>query len=166
MARTDANPKRRWYRAATALLICHIPGILGGRFTAPAIRSLWYQNLQKPSFQPPAVWFAPVWLLLYTLMGISLFLAWPRSENPASRTTARWFAVQFLLNTLWSPVFFYLQYPLAALLVLLLLLLSAGRWVFLLYRSRAHTAAILQIPYLLWLCFATLLNGAIVSLNP
>lgn len=166
MPTTKQSPRHRWQQAVIALLVCHLPGILGGLATAPTVRSLWYQSLHKPSFQPPATWFAPVWLLLYTLMGLSLFLSWPRPEHPVSRKNVRWFALQLLLNTLWSPAFFLLHCPRVALLILLLLLLSASRWVFLLYRSKARAAALLQIPYLLWLCFATLLNATIVILNP
>ena len=134
-------------------------GLLAGSATTE-----WYNSLVKPVFQPPPWVFGPAWTLLYTLMGIALARVWNAADSPARSQALVIFAVQFLLNLLWSPVFFAMENPKAALVVIILM------WGTILATIRAFgkidkTAAYLLVPYLLWVSFASLLNASIVYLN-
>lgn len=138
--------------------ICLGAGILGSFFTFSAIPT-WYQTLNKPSFSPPNWIFGPVWTVLYILMGISLFLVWQKKKVP----TIFW--VQLTLNAFWSIVFFGLRNPLLALVDI------AALWIAIVLTIKAFNkinklAAQLLYPYLAWVSFATILNLAIVLLNP
>jgi translocator protein len=150
------------------LIICiAIPLILGAfasLVTIPNIKT-WYIKLNKPFFSPPNWVFAPVWTILYIFIGVSFFLV-IFSPKAINKNTAIVFAVvQMLLNTLWSFLFF--QYHLLSIALVDILLL----WIFILGMIRAYypinkTASLLQIPYLIWVSFATILNAAYLYLNP
>ena len=71
---------KNWKRLLISILLCQMAGVIGSFFTTPAIKS-WYMFLQKPTFAPPNWIFAPVWVTLYTLMGISLYLIWKKGLN-------------------------------------------------------------------------------------
>ncbi len=134
-------------------------GLLAGSATTE-----WYNRLVKPSFQPPPWVFGPAWSLLYTLMGIALARVWNAVDSTSKSRALVIFGVQFVLNLLWSPVFFGMENPKAALVIIVLM------WIFIVATIRAFgktdkTAAYLLIPYLLWVSFASLLNAAIVYLN-
>lgn len=143
---------------------CELVGLVGSFFTLPAIPT-WYADLEKPFFAPPNWVFGPVWTLLYLLMGISFYLIWRQGlENKQVISAVKVFLIQLGLNFLWSPIFFGLQSPLLALLVIIAV------WVMIVVTIKtffplSKWAAVLLIPYLLWVSFATLLNGAIVVLN-
>jgi tryptophan-rich sensory protein len=146
-----------------SIIICQLAGVLGSVFTMPAIPG-WYANLNKPSFSPPNWLFGPVWILLYTLMGISLYLVWSRKGSAGAKTALILFAIQLGLNTLWSLIFFGLRLPSAAFLEILVL------WLFILltilkFFPISKVAAYLLILYLLWVSFASLLNFYIFRLN-
>ena len=95
-------------------------------FTIPAIPG-WYAGLNKPLFTPPDAVFAPVWTLLFLLMGIALALVWIRTDHPDAPFALRWFAIQWLLNVSWSAVFFGLESPGLGLIVILLLWVAIAR---------------------------------------
>jgi tryptophan-rich sensory protein len=146
-----------------SIIICQLAGMIGSVFTMPAIPG-WYVSLNKPSFGPPNWLFGPVWILLYTLMGISLYLVWSRKGSAGAKTALILFAIQLGLNTLWSLIFFGLRLPSAAFLEILVL------WLFILltilkFFPISKVAAYLLIPYLLWVSFASLLNFYIFRLN-
>lgn len=146
------------------ILVCEAAGFLGSLFTAPAIPT-WYANLQKPSFNPPNWLFAPVWTTLYALMGIAAYLVWKAGiEKNEVRIALALFAIQLVLNILWSYLFFKLQSPLYALIEIVIL------WLFILltmisFLKVSKTAGLLLLPYLLWVSFAAILNFAIFRLN-
>ena len=122
-----------------------------------------YNSLNRPSLSPPGWLFPLVWTILYILMGVSSYLI-ASSPSPKKREALVLYAVQLFVNFIWSLVFFGLQNYLLAFLVLLLL------WYLILKMIRAFfpidpAAALLQIPYLLWVTFAGFLNLAIVFLN-
>ena len=149
------------------LLICLLlPLIIGGvsgYATAAGIKS-WYLNLIKPSFNPPNYLFGPVWTFLYLLMGISLFLIW-RAEPGKERTNSLViFTIQISLNFLWSFLFFKFNLLGIAFIEIILIWLSIVCMI-LIFRRVNQTAAYLQIPYLLWVSFASVLNGYIWFLN-
>lgn len=149
--------KSKVFRLAGAIGICLAAGIIGSLFTVPAI-SGWYQFLNRPVFAPPNWIFAPVWTILYVLMGISLYLSW--------RHHARliWFWVQLILNANWSLVFFGFRSPKLALINIIILWFSIVLTIKD-FRRKSPVAAKLLIPYLLWVTFAAYLNWSIMRLN-
>jgi benzodiazapine receptor len=147
-----------------SILICQGAGILGSVFTSPAIPT-WYASLEKPSFSPPNWVFAPVWTLLFLLMGISLYLIWERGlENKKVRRAIFIFAVQLALNILWSIIFFGLQVPLYAFIEIIILWLAILITIISFYKI-SKLAAYLLLPYILWVSFASILNFSIMILN-
>ncbi|MBV9557203.1 MAG: tryptophan-rich sensory protein [Pseudolabrys sp.] len=132
-------------------------GMLIGSTTRP---DGWYAALAKPSFNPPNWVFAPVWSLLYVLIAIAGARTFER--GPA-RDIALWFG-QMALNFAWTPMFFGLHQPRAALAVIVALL--AAILAFIAVREKAdRISALLFAPYALWVASATLLNASIVILN-
>jgi len=95
-----------------SVLACQCAGFIGSIFTTPSIPT-WYATLQKPLFTPPSWLFAPAWITLYLLMGISAFIIWRRGvDNRRVREALIVFLIQLILNSLWSIVFFGLKSPL------------------------------------------------------
>lgn len=122
-----------------------------------------YTSLNRPPLSPPGWVFPLVWTILYLLMGISSYLI-ASSSSPKKREALLLYAVQLLLNFIWSPIFFGLRNYLLAFLVLLLLWYAIYKMIRSFFPINS-TAALLQIPYLLWVTFAGYLNLAIVFLN-
>lgn len=154
-------------KAFSSLFICLlIPlaiGGLSGFATASGI-SDWYVTLNKPSFNPPNYLFAPVWTCLYILMGISLFIIWQSPMGQIRTNALIIFTIQILLNFLWSFLFFKFKMPGLALIEIMMIWISILAMIILFSRI-SKPAAYLQIPYLLWVSFATILNAAIWHLN-
>jgi len=138
-------------------------GAFAGIFTMDAIPG-WYETLNKPSFNPPNWVFSPVWTTLYLLMGISLFLIWKQSANKGRNRAILVFMIQLILNFGWSFLFFYYHQIGLALVEIVLLWLSIISMILLFYRIKP-LAAYFNIPYLLWVTFATILNAAYYYLN-
>lgn len=155
---------KRGLKAIISILTCLSAGFIGSFFTSPNI-SIWYASLQKPEFNPPNSVFAPVWTILYILMGISLFLVWKEGwENKNVRTSMGIFGVQLLLNIAWSGLFFGLQNPFYALIEILILWFAIFLTILKFYNIN-KVASILLIPYILWVSFASVLNYFIWVLN-
>lgn len=139
-------------------------GSLSGLLTADAI-STWYSGIQKPSFNPPNWLFGPVWTVLYILMGIAAGLVWTSFAEPAAKRRALGvYVVQLVLNFGWSLIFFGMRSPGWA-FVEIILLLAAIVWCIRSFGSIHRPAMLMLVPYLLWVSFAAVLNGAIVALN-
>lgn len=139
-------------------------GGLSGLATAKGVET-WYPTLAKPSFNPPAWVFGPAWTLLYILIGVALFLVWRQGlDTPGVRVALIAFAVQLVLNALWSIIFFGMQSPGWAFVEIILLWLAivVALWTF--WRV-VPAAGWLLAPYLAWVSFATVLNGSIWILN-
>ncbi|GAA4643401.1 tryptophan-rich sensory protein [Pontixanthobacter gangjinensis] len=152
----------RWalFTVPACLLLGFLSGVFGG-----SPDSLWFESLIKPDIFPEPKWFGIVWSVLYVMMGIALALvcaAWGARGRTAALAA---FAVQFVLNLAWSPVFFGLHQITAALVVIGLLAAVVIVTIALFWRVR-KLAAILLLPYLAWVCFATLLNYEFLQLNP
>lgn len=147
-----------------SILICESAGIIGSIFTFSAIPT-WYMGLNKPWFNPPGFIFAPVWTILYLLMGISLYLIWQKGISKKENRKALFvFALQLILNTTWSIIFFGLKSPLGGLFIIIIL------WVLIIETIRRFykidkNASYLLFPYLLWVTFATILNFSLWILN-
>jgi tryptophan-rich sensory protein len=122
----------------------------------------WYQALAKPAWTPPNWLFAPVWTVLYVMIGFAGWLVW-RAEG-ASPAVAIWI-VQLGLNAAWSWVMFGLHYIGAALGVIAVLWLAILLFI-VTARRTSGTAAALFVPYLAWVSFAAALNFEIWRLNP
>lgn len=143
---------------------CELVGLLSAPFTIASI-STWYPGLIKPAFSPPNWIFAPVWTALYFLMGESLYLVWIKGvKNKEIKIAIYYFSVQLLFNFLWSVIFFGLHQPLFA-FIDIIALLAAIVLTMMKFSRISKTALYLLIPYLLWVSFAAILNGAIVLLN-
>lgn len=137
--------------------------VLGGGLVigANTMPGEWYRGLTKPSFNPPDWVFAPVWSLLYVLIAVAGARTW--LADRIGTAMRLWFA-QLVFNFAWSPTFFGWQDPAAALIVILALLVSVAAFVLVTWRAD-RVSAVLFLPYLAWVAYATALNGAIVGMN-
>lgn len=136
---------------------------IGGAVTARSVGT-WYQALAKPWFNPPDWVFAPVWITLFVLMAVAAWLVWRQTGFAAGRRPLFLFGVQLALNLGWSVLFFGLRSPGWALLEILPLwgFIAAAAGAF---RRVSPGAALLLLPYLLWVSFAVVLNAAVWWLN-
>ncbi len=145
--------------AATAL-VAAIGGLISGGESDP-----WYQSLNRAPGNPPGVVFGIVWPVLYVAMAAGACMTWSAAGGwKTARPAMQLYFAQLALNLGWSCLFFGLHQPLLALADILLL----GALVVMMiaaFRKHSRTAALLQAPYLAWLCFATYLNAWIVIFN-
>lgn len=135
-------------------------GVVGSRFLPGA----WYASLAKPSWNPPAYLFGPVWTVLYTSMGVAAWLVWRKLGYGGARPVLVLFLVHLGFNALWSYLFFGLQQPGWAfaeiiLLWLMILALTVGFW------RISAPAGVLLVPYLGWVSFASVLNFTLWRMN-
>jgi benzodiazapine receptor len=151
------------FKLIVSLLLPLGIGAFAGIFTMDAIPG-WYETLTRPSFNPPNWVFGPVWTALYFLMGISLFLIWNQSLSKERNRAILFFSIQLILNFCWSFLFFYYHQLGMALVEIILLWLSIFLMILRFYKIRP-LAAYINIPYLLWVSFATILNAAYYLLN-
>ncbi len=138
-------------------------GAIAGMFTSQAV-PIWYASLNRPSFSPPNWVFGPVWTSLYILLGISFFLIWKENPSRERNLAIKVFSIQMLLNLAWSFLFFYFNLIGVALIEIILLWISIAAMIYLFYKIKP-LAAYLNIPYLLWVSFATILNAGYYFLN-
>lgn len=151
------------------IFICQMTGVVGSVFTYKSIPT-WYSTLIKPEFSPPNFVFGPVWITLYTLMGIAIYLIYAdlKSSDKKYRkeieASIQLFWVQLGLNGLWSVLFFGLRSPLLGLIdiVVLLIMITVVTYRFWHINQKA---SLLMIPYLAWVLLATILNFSIWRLN-
>ena len=142
-----------------------LAGWVGSLATAPSIPT-WYAGLEKPSFNPPNSIFPIVWTILYVMMAVAAWLVWRAPASPPQRRAALvLYFVQLVVNVVWSFAFFGAQSPLGGLVVIAILLVAIVATI-LAFRRISGLAALLLLPYLAWVGFATILNAAIFSLNP
>lgn len=161
-----------------SILVCQMAGAVGWLFTSDSVVT-WHPMLNKPSFNPPAWIFGPVWTTLYLMMGIALFLIWNSDKkhgfltglisrffhkDSGKETAIKLFMVQLVLNALWSVIFFGMQQPGFAFLEILFLFTFIAL-TFLSFWKQNKAAGLLMLPYLYWVGFATVLNFAIWQLN-
>ena len=139
-------------------------GATAGFFTAAGVDS-WYQSINKPSWNPPSWIFAPVWTILYIMMGIALFLVWKSNNNEALKKRAMiLFFVQLALNFFWSFIFFDQQQPGWALVEIIAMWVAILLTIFA-FAKVNKIAAWLLVPYISWVSFASILNYTIWQLN-
>jgi len=162
----DSRPSHR-FSALTegllAVLLCEGVGLLAAWATQTSVTT-WYLTLAKPAFTPPDWLFAPVWTVLYAMMGIAAVLVRRSGPGRGRRGALVLFGVQLVMNGAWSFAFFWARSPAAGGLVIVALLGVLAWTTVRFFRVRA-LAGWLLTPYLLWVAYATALNGAIWLLN-
>lgn len=153
-----------WQKLLASILLCELSGILGSVFTFSAIPT-WYASLQKPPIAPPNWVFGPVWTTLYFMMGVALYLIWRQgAQKKKVRNAMAVFGLQLALNFIWTPVFFGARSLAGGLLVIVPMWLTIV-WTIKRFFPLSRWAAYLLVPYLLWVSFATVLNGWLLILN-
>jgi translocator protein len=141
------------------------PLLLGGGAGSLFQPGPWYDQLAKPSWNPPSWVFGPVWTVLYVLMGVAAWLVWERyGFRGAARGALALFLVHLLFNAGWSGIFFGAQAPGLAFAWILVLWLMIGALVVLFGRLR-RAAGLLLLPYWAWVSFAAVLNFTLWQMN-
>lgn len=179
-------PKKKLFKIKSPVLLVvsivlsHLAGFIGSFATASTVDT-WYAVLAKPDFSPPNWIFAPVWLSLYTLMGIALYLVWLQIQKPVGilawfkyklnrkkreriQSAVVFFMIHLVVNALWSLVFFGMKELGSAFVIITLL------WAMIIVLIKEFLridkrAAYLMVPYLAWVSFAAALNYSIWMLN-
>ncbi|MDD5152219.1 MAG: tryptophan-rich sensory protein [Flavobacterium sp.] len=153
------------FKILAVVVTCLVIGYFSGMVTRSAIVT-WYPTLVKPSFNPPNWIFAPVWSMLYVMMGVAAGLVWNRIDfdKEVIKKALILFAIQLALNALWSYLFFGLKNPMLAGIEIVLLWLMIFE-TYTQFVKINKIAGYLFIPYLLWVSFAMVLNGSIWWLN-
>jgi tryptophan-rich sensory protein len=151
------------FKLMACIAIPLIVGAVSGIATSSNIKT-WYVYLNKPSFNPPNWVFAPAWTILYILMGISLFLITQAKSSHIKSKALYLFFMQLFLNFAWSFIFFYFHQVGWALVEIAFLWISIILMIRQFYKINSWSGY-LQIPYLLWVSFASILNASIWYLN-
>ena len=152
------------WKLIICIAICQGAGFIGSWFTTASIPT-WYDSLQKPPFTPPGWFIGLVWIILYTFMGIALYLIWRKYGNePGVAVAMVLFFAQLALNVLWSVVFFGLKSPMGGIYTIIPL------WFFIFITTIKffpidRISGYFMIPYLIWVSFASILNAFIIKLN-
>lgn len=153
--------KRKYLPYILSILIPLAVGGIAAIFTAKGMP--FYEMQRKPWFTPPEVLFPIAWTILYILMGISTAIIW-KSDSPDKMAALKIYAAQLIVNFFWSVLFFGLHWYFIAFLWLLFLIVLIIRMIRS-FHSISTAAGNLQIPYLLWCCFAAILNFSVWFLN-
>lgn len=166
MSMTHVSPgPKRWGILIFLFATVFAVSAAGSWATLPKIPT-WYAGLTKPGFNPPSWVFGPVWTALYAMMAVAAWRVWTAAgaDGAARQMALAFWWMQLLLNAIWSPVFFGLERPGAALIVIVALWLAIAATTMRFFRID-RLAGWLFVPYLCWVSFATMLNGAIFWLN-
>jgi translocator protein len=153
----------RWISLVVWLGLCFGVAGLSGSWTAAEIPG-WYRTLARPAIAPPNWVFGPVWSILYALMGIAAWRVWLTAPSPARTWGLTLFLLQLALNFAWSWIFFR-QHAIGAALLEVVILWAAIAATTAVFARATPTAAWLMAPYLAWVSFASVLNGAFWRLN-
>ncbi|MDZ4788697.1 MAG: TspO/MBR family protein [Blastochloris sp.] len=146
------------------VFICFLAAAVGGWATSSSVGT-WYLALNKPSWTPPSWLFGPMWTTLYLMMAVSAWLVWQRRTEQPVRLALQVFLFQLIINACWSPIFFGMRRPDLGFFWIALL------WVWIvitivLFKKVSPLAALLLVPYLIWVSIAQALNFSIWRLNP
>ncbi|MEE1319895.1 MAG: TspO/MBR family protein [Ruminococcus sp.] len=146
---------------AISLAISLGTGILAGLLTMGSMEN--FEKIAKPPLTPPSILFPIVWFILFTLMGISSYIIY-ESDSPYRKNALTIYGIQLVVNFIWPLLFFNLQAYLFSFIWIMLL------WVLIIvmiveFYKVSKPAALLQIPYLLWVTFAAYLNFGVFLLN-
>lgn len=152
------KPKINWFKLIISILITQGSGLFGSLATASSVKSWYVTDVVKSRLNPPSWVFAPVWTLLFLLMGISLYRIWQKKGD------LFWFWTQLLLNIIWSYLFFGFRSPTLAFYEILVLWLTILITI-VKFKKVDLLASRLLWPYLAWVTFASILNYTIMVLN-
>lgn len=151
------NPKKLIYYIIITFIIGVAPSI-------PIFKNMsMYQEINKPSLSPPSIVFPIAWTILYLLMAISIYKVNKTSDKNIPQANLIYY-LQLIVNALWTPIFFGLKAYLFSYIWIIILIILVVTLIITFYKID-KTAAYLQIPYLLWLIFASYLNYGILILN-
>jgi translocator protein len=155
--------RESWLSLLPFVVVCFAAAGIGSFFTNASVKT-WYTQLRRPEWTPPNWIFGPVWTGLYLMMAISAWLVWRGSSWASARFALILFAIQLVLNILWSIVFFGLRKvgPAFGEILLLWMMIIATAVAF---YPLSLLAAWLLIPYIVWVVFASYLNFRIWQLN-
>jgi translocator protein len=152
----------RWIAIAVAAASVTVVAVLGGLLTDVGP---WYESLRFPSLRPPNWAFGPAWTVIFLLVASSGVMAWERAPEGSSRPwLISLFAVNAVLNVMWSALFFKLRRPDWAMLELVVFWLSILA-ILVFISTISGLAAAIFAPYLVWVTFAGWLNLRVVQLN-
>ena len=152
--------KKKTNQILSLLFFIAVP-LLGGYLSSQFSMVGTYSQIYKPDFFPPSWVFAPVWTILYILMGIAAYLVWKKGE---AKKQLSLFSVQLILNLLWTPIFFGLHqyfWAFVEILILLVMIILTIKS----FNEKSKTATYLMLPYLFWVIFATFLNYVVFMNN-
>lgn len=135
---------------------------IGGFFTGKGVPSDWYVNLDKAPWTPPGWMFGFAWTTIMICFSLYLAYLWPKTENKSFLIGV--FVVQWILNVMWNPIFFYYHQTLLGLIVISLLTIVVAYFMFN-YWSIIKLKSLLILPYFIWLLIASSLNAYIVIRN-
>ena len=165
LIRMNSFSVREIPKLIASILVVFLAGAVGTIYTLKEITT-WYVSLIKPSWTPPNWAFGPIWSTLYVLMGISLFLIWREGlERKDVKIAILVFAIQLLINVVWSITFFATHNIFGGLVMVIILWISILINILVFYRI-SKPAAIILIPYLIWVTIAGYLNYTVFLLNP
>jgi len=153
----------RWIALIFWIGLCFAVAGVSGSWTASEIPG-WYRTLNRPSIAPPNWVFGPVWSLLYLLMAVAAWQIWQSAASPLRTWGLVLFLAQLALNFAWSLIFFR-QHAIGAALVEVVVLWAAIAATTAVFGRVSPVAAWLMAPYLAWVSFASILNGAYWRLN-
>jgi len=145
-----------------SVLLVNLVGVTPAALGGPG--SVWFGNLAKPAIYPPPSIFGVVWTILFTMLGVALYLVWRAENDPERRLALGLFAAQMAVNVAWTPAFFKAQNLALALGVIVVLLLLVVPTTVAFWRVRRR-AGLLLVPYLLWVAFAAVLNYRFLAIN-
>lgn len=146
-----------------AIVATNLAGIIPAILTAGRVAD-WYPTLSAPPLTPPSWVFGPVWTVLFAMLGVAAYLVYRERDHELRAFAMGFFGVQLALNMSWSLVFFGMQAPAAALVVIVALLVAIVATI-VTFDKVDRRAALLMAPYLAWVAFATYLNAGFWLLN-
>lgn len=156
---------KKFFLFVLAIFISFLPGIFGVMFTPSHSDDVWYNALNNSVLTPDGWVFGVAWTILYTLLGIALFLIMNNTKTRLSKTKAYvLFIAQMVLNALWTYLFFGVHMVGAA-IACLVALIAVSIWMLVAFKPISKMASYLVWPYVIWMCFALYLNGTIWVLN-
>ena len=155
--------KLNWKNTAFWILIAEAVGLLAGLLSRQGTE-VFQDTVTQPPLSPPMWLFPVVWGILYALMGVSASFVSQTSDSPERRRGLNLMVTQLVVNFFW-PLFFFNLQAYGFSLLWLLLLWALVLWMILTFRKTSPLAALLQIPYLVWLTFAVYLNAGVWYLN-
>ena len=135
---------------------------LGGIFAGQGAVSDWYDGLQKAPWTPPGWVFGFAWTTIMICFSIFMSMAWEKINN--KKKFVLLFSIQWILNVGWNPSFFYYNNVLLGLIIICSLTLLIA-YLLVDYYKKLGSLTFFLLPYLIWLCIATSLNGYILAMN-